>query len=209
MTPSSGDYAWVRQWVDDVSQAYCLTLARGLTPGQFLERLGARIEAPSRTGTELSLPSFETWDQYEGQALFIGATTVRGTDADWALGLEVNGFLGVTPAAIVPLSASATVVSHFRNVEAVDSFYWVENGDIRLSFQPGSPAWREGSTPDALADEMRSAGFDLREDAEYDPRNVATEAAFALAERLTGVHLTPELLKESVYLCGIAPVPEE
>jgi hypothetical protein len=209
MTPSAADYAWVRQWIDDLSQAYCLTLARGLTPAQFLERLGAQIEAPSRSGTELSLPSFETWDRYQGQALFIGATTVRGTEAEWALGLEVNGFLGVTPAAIVPLSAGTTVVSHHRDVEAADNFYWVENGDIRLYFQPGAPAWREGSTPDALAGEMRLAGFDLREDAEYDPANdVAPEAAFALSEHLTGVRLTPELLDQSVYLCGVAPVPE-
>jgi hypothetical protein len=97
---------------------------------------------------------------------------------------------------------------HLRN--RADDFYWAENGDIRLNFQPGSPAWREGSTPDALADGMRLAGFDLREDAEYYPaHDVATEAAFALSEHLTGVHLTPELLNNSVYLCGIAPVPRE
>lgn len=209
MTPTAADYAWVGQWIDDLSQAYCLTLTRGLTPAQFLERLGAQIEAPSRTGYELSMPSFEAWDRYQGQALFIGATTVRGTDADWALGLEVNGFLGVTPEAIVPLSAGTTVVSHHRNVEAANNFYWVQDSDIRLYFQPGAPAWREGSTPDALADEMRQAGFDLREGAEYNQEPYArTAAAFALAEHLTGVRLTPELVDESLYLCGIAPVPQ-
>lgn len=209
MPPSAADYAWVGQWVEDMSQAYCLTLARGLTPAQFLERLGAQIEAPSRTGLELSVPSFEAWDRYQGQALLIGVTTVRGTDAEWALGLEENGFLGVTPEAIVPLSAGTTVVSHHRNVGTGDDFYWVEDGDIRLYFQPESPAWREGSTPDAVAEQMRQAGFDLREDAEYNEEPyVRTGAAFALAEQLTGVRLTPELLDESLYLCGIAPVPQ-
>ncbi len=72
-----------------MSQAYCLTLARGLTPALFLERLGAQI---------------------------VGVTTVRGADA--------------------------------------------------------------------------------------------TEATFALAEYLTGVRLTSDLLDESVYLCGVAPVPQ-
>lgn len=210
MTATAADYAWVGQWIDGLSQAYCLTLARGLTPALFLERLGAQIAAPSRTGAELSLPSFETWDRYHGQALFIGATTVRGTGANWVLGLEVNGFLGVTPAAIVPLSAGTTVVSHHLDVEAADDFYWVEDRDIRLYFQPGSPAWREGSTPDAMTDAMRQAGFDLREDAQYDAGDdVSTAAAFALAEHLTGVRLTPELLNESVYLCGVAPVPQD
>jgi len=55
---------------------------------------------------------------------------------------------------------------------------------------------------------MRLAGFDLRQDAEYNEEDVTTEAAFALAEQLTGVRLTPELLDESVYLCGVAPIPQ-
>lgn len=209
MTATAADYAWAGPWIDSLSQAYCLTLVRALTPTQFLARLGAQIAGPSRAGTELSLPSFEVWDQYQGQALFIGATTVRGAGADWALGLEVNGYLCVTPAAIVPLSAGTRLVSHHRDVEAADDFYWVEDRDIRLYFQPGSPAWREGSTPDAVADAMALAGFDLREDTEYDADDdVRTEAAFALAEHLTGVRLTRELLDQSVYLCGVAPVPQ-
>jgi uncharacterized protein DUF6461 len=204
MTVTAADYAWVSQWMDDVSQSYCLTLARGLTPAQFLARLGAEISAPSRTGAELSPPSFEVWDRYQGEALFIGATTVRGADAGWVLGLEINGYLGVTPEAIVPVSAGTRVVSHHQNVEAADNFYWIEDRDIRLYFQPGSPAWREGSTPDALVGAMRQAGFDLRENAEDDVR---TAAAFALAEHLTGVRLTAGLLNRSIYLCGVAPVP--
>jgi Family of unknown function (DUF6461) len=208
MTATAADYAWVSQWIDGLSQAYCLTLARGLTPAQFLVRLGAQIAAPSRTGAELSQPSFEIWDRYHGEALFIGATTVRGAGADWVLGLEVNGYLGVTPAAIVPVSAGTRVVSHHQNVEAADNFYWIEDRDIRLYFQPGSPAWREGSTPDALVGVMRQAGFDLRVGAGGDAGgDVRTAAAFALAEYLTGVRLTPELLDDSSYLCGVAPVP--
>jgi len=210
VTATAADYAWVGQWIDGLSGAYCLTLARGLTPAQFLVRLGARTEAPSFTGAELNLPSFEAWNRYQGNALLIGATTIHGADADWALGLEVNGFLGVTPAAIVPLSAGTTVVSHHLDVEAADDFFWVEDGEIRLYFQPGAPAWREGSTPDAAADAMRQAGFDLRKDSEYDAdSDVTTEAAFALAEQLTGVRLTRELLNESVYVSGVAPVPRD
>jgi Family of unknown function (DUF6461) len=207
MTPTAADYAWVGQWIEELSETYCLTLARGLTPALLLDRLGAQIWAPSRASAEMSLRSFDGWDEYA--ARFIGATTVHGADADWALGLEVNSFRGVTPAAIVSLSAGTRAVSHHRDTEAVRDFYWAEDGDIRLYFQAGSPAWREGSTPDALTDEMRLAGFDLREDAEWDEEtDVSTEAAFALAEHLTGVRLTPELLDESVYLWGVAPEPQ-
>jgi hypothetical protein len=202
MAPTAADYAWVGQWIDEVSETYCLTLARGLTPELLLDRLGTHIWAPSGTSTEMSLRSFDGWD---GSRL-IGATTVHGADADWALGLELISFLGVTPAAIVPLSAGTRVVSHHRDLSSVQDFYWAEDGDIRLFFQSESPAWREGSTPDALTAEMRLAGFDLREGAERDEEtDVKTEATFALAEHLTGVRLTSELLNESVYLWGVTP----
>jgi hypothetical protein len=204
MAATAADYAWVAE--DPIFEAYCLTLARGLTPAEFLARLGARPEAP-RTGiSALYEPSYDVWADNEqaGQYLFIGATPVSGNDSDWVLGVEINGHLGVTPKAIVPLSAGTRVVSHSRNVNAVHRFYWIEDGDIRLHFEPLFPAYREGSTPDALVDVMREAGFDLLQDAQLDNPG---EAAFALAERLTGVGVTTDLLEESSYECGIARVP--
>jgi hypothetical protein len=78
------------------------------------------------------------------------------------LAVEPNGYLGVTEAAVVPLSFGTRLVSHFRNVNAVDHFYWIENGDIRLDFEPLFPADRFGSDPDGLVDVMRQVGFDLR-----------------------------------------------
>jgi hypothetical protein len=58
-----------------------------------------------------------------------------------------------------------------------------------------------------LVDIIREVGFDLREDADNAERCIA--AAFALADRLTGVRVTAELLEESTYVCGIAPLPRE
>jgi Family of unknown function (DUF6461) len=84
-------------------------------------------------------------------------------------------------------------------------FYWIEDGDVRLYFEPLDPAYREGSTPDALAEVMREVGFDLSEDGENVEHPM--EAAFALAEHLTGVRVTPEILEEATWLCGVAPVP--
>jgi Family of unknown function (DUF6461) len=209
MAATAADYAWVAG-DPAIFEAYCLTLARGLTPAQFLARLGAQPEAP-RTGIgALYEPSYDLWADnerlasYRDDRLFIGVTAVPGGGGDWALGVEINGHLGVTPEAIVPLSAGTRVVSHYLN-QARDQFYWVEDGDIRLDFEPGSPAYREGSTPDALVDLMRDAGFELREELQLDH---PTEAAFALAERLTGVRLTMALLEEASYDCGIARVPE-
>lgn len=206
MTATAADYAWFDEdRPTGLDELYCLTLVRGLTPAEFLARIGARAQAP-RTGlAALFEPSMEMWgEEHQGKSLFIGATTVPGDGGDWALGVEINGFLGVTEAVIVPASAGTRLVSHYSN-NGPDHFYWIEDGDIRLNFNPLEPAYREGSTPDALVGIMHEVGFDLREDGDNAEHCIA--AAFALAERLTGVRITPDLLEESTYACGIAPVP--
>ncbi|WP_251017615.1 DUF6461 domain-containing protein [Streptomyces sp. ISL-1] len=35
---------------------------------------------------------------------------------------------------------------------------------------------------------------------------MAAEAAFALTEHLTGVHITPELLQDTAFICGSAEI---
>jgi len=125
-------------------------------------------------------------------------------DGGWTLGIEPSGFLGVTEEAAVPLSIGTTLVSHYRNFNAGGSFLWVEDGDVRVRFDPLDPAWREGSSPDALVTVMRQVGFELGED--KGTENPA-EASFALAEYLTGVRVTAGLLEDSAYQWGIAPIP--
>ncbi len=201
---TAADYAWFEDRPPGLSESYCLTLARGLTPADFLDRLGARADA-TRTGAEaLFEPSMDLWDAHDGRELLIGVTEVSGHRGAWALGLEFNGFLGITPELLVPLSAGTITVSHSRDIEFVGGFYWAEDGVIRLYFEPMNACYREGSTPDAVAGVMRNAGFDLRVEGEAEH---CTEAALALAERITGVRGTPALLEESTYHCGIVPVP--
>ena len=204
MTATASDYAWFE---DDsgLAESYCVTLARGLTPSGFLLRIGAQA-APSLTGLDLLCErSMDLWRAYEGERLLIGVATAQGDGGGWALAFEFNGYLGVTEELIVPLSAGTRVVSHYSSVAGPDQFYWIEDRDIRLHFDPVEPAYRDGSTPDAVADVMREVGFDLREDG--DNTEHCTAAALALAEHLTGVRLTPELLEASTYTCGIVPAP--
>jgi hypothetical protein len=204
VTATATDYAWFDDRPDGLSEAYCLTLARGLTAEEFLTRARARPDR-RRTGVAaLFEPSMALWDHYPEAGLLIGVTTAPGNGGNWALGVEVNGVLGVTEEVIVPLAAGTTVVTHFRNANATDHFYWIEDQDIRLHFEPLFPWHRQGSTPDVLAGIMQQVGFDLRDDGET-PH--PARAAFALAEYLTGVRLTAELLEESSYICGIAPIP--
>ncbi|MET8245219.1 DUF6461 domain-containing protein [Streptomyces sp. NPDC005202] len=52
---------------------------------------------------------------------------------------------------------------------------------------------------------MREAGFDLSEGADREFQQ-HTCAAFALAERVTGVRLTPRLLDSLEFVCGLVPM---
>jgi hypothetical protein len=201
---TAADYTWFENRPIGLADSYCLTLARGLTADEFLARIGAQPEL-TRTGVEgLFEPSMDLWREYDGDQLLIGVTTVSGDDGDWALGMEFNSYLGVTEELITPLSAGTGLVSHSRNIEALSHFYWIEDGDIRLSFEPLFASDREGSTPDALTDVMRRVGFDVSEQGRNEHY---TEAAFALGEHLTGVRVTPELLEGATYACGIVTAP--
>ncbi|MDQ0603196.1 hypothetical protein QF037_007541 [Streptomyces canus] len=191
------DYTWLKEQYELLMQAYCVTLVRGLTADELLEELKAE---PAGRLTGVDLLYEPCYDLSDHDRLFVGAATLDG----WALMVEFNGYLGVTPEAMLPVSRGRRAVSHFRNVNAVDHFYWFEDGDIRLHFEPLFPYARDGSRPDGLLAEMRESGFDLRDadDRDFGPH---TEASFALAHRLTGVRLTPELFASAEFRCGIAP----
>ncbi|MER5212777.1 DUF6461 domain-containing protein [Streptomyces sp. NPDC002838] len=198
-TTTAADYAWLEERYAHLMVAFCVTLVRGLTAEELLQRLGAEPEVRV-TGVEpLSEPSYDVREPYR---LFVGATSV----GDWSLMVEFNGHLGVTNQAMLPVSRGRTVVSHYRNVNAVDHFCWYEDGELRLHFQPLFAHDRHGSHPDELLTQMREAGFDLSEDEDRDYHN-HTEAAFALAHRITGIRLTPELLSSAEFIGGTARVP--
>lgn len=196
---TAADYGWLEERYADLMEAYCVTLVRGLTADELLQRLGAEPAGRYTGVAELADPAYEVGSPYR---LFVGAATV----GDWALMVEHNGYLGTVDEAMLPLSRGRTVVSHFRNVNAVDHFTWYVDGTVRLHFEPLFAHHRDGSHPDALLTEMREAGFDLR-DADDCDTDGHTEAAFALAHRLTGIRLTPELFDTAEFTCGIAPVP--
>jgi len=189
------DYAWFRRRIGSLEVAYCLTLVRGLTPVEALERIDAE-PAGRVTGVDAFVTSCPSKHAYG--SWYVGATALD----DWTLLVEWCGLLGVTTKVIEPLSAGTQVVSHYRNVDAEDRFCWMVDGDLRLQFEPLFAYSRTGSDPDGLVDVMQQVGFDLRdiEDRDFE---LHTEAAFALAEHLTGVRLTAELLESADYLCGL------
>ncbi|WP_455353202.1 DUF6461 domain-containing protein [Streptomyces sp. SYSU K217416] len=200
-TTTAADYAWLNEQYEDLMEAYCITLVQGLAPEELLRALGAEPGVRITGVTGLREPSYDVCGH---EQLFVGAASVGG----WSLMVEYNGYLGVRDEAMLPVSRGRTVVSHFRNVNAVDHFCWYQDGTTRLHFEPLFAYYRDGSHPDELLTEMRESGFDLNDadDRDYDGH---TEAAFALAHRITGIRLTPELFASAEFVCGLSPVHHE
>ncbi|WP_235030200.1 DUF6461 domain-containing protein [Nonomuraea solani] len=188
------DYAWFScERYPDLADAYCFTYVRGLTPEQLVTRLGGRTEDFSlMTLGELVDAAYSRPDS---DGMLFGATAV----GDWVFMVEPNGLLGITEETIMPLSAGTRLVSHFLNIEGDDYFYWAEDGEIRFAFL--SQEGYSPQTPGELVETMRRITSDH---GHTYPHN---GPAFLLAEQLTGIRLTPQLLEESIYLSGAVPEP--
>ncbi|MFC7307786.1 DUF6461 domain-containing protein [Streptomyces monticola] len=200
---TAADYRWLKERFSGLAEAYCLSLVRDRTPDELLSHIGATPYIHVKGVEELLEPAYDAWDEHDGEQLFVAVARL----GDWTLMVEPNGYLGAFGEVLGPLSRGTTAVSHFRNVNALDHFHWYEDGELRLHFEPLFAFERDGSTPDALTDVMRDVGFDLSDGDERD-YSLHTEAVFALAERLTGVRLTAELLATVEFTGALAPDPD-
>ncbi|GAA2209699.1 hypothetical protein GCM10009850_051580 [Nonomuraea monospora] len=169
----------------------CITYVRGLTPEEVAIRLGVRLE------------DFEpaTFTQLFGSSsgALVGITVV----GDWVLIVEMAGtVLGLTTDIVTRLSAGTRLVSHYcLDIKALDYFYWLEDGQLRFCFV-AQEGYME-PVPEELVETMNEI------DARYPPHvDIHRGPMFLLAERLTGIKLTPQLLEEATYLCGVVPEPE-
>ncbi|WP_396446385.1 DUF6461 domain-containing protein [Actinomadura sp.] len=197
MGPTAADYLWFEDRFPDLAEAYCFTFVRDLLPSEILQRLSGR-EEPALTGASALVDAaYELFDQPDGTRQLIAMTRL----GPWTLMIEPNGYLGVSEEIALPASAGTSWISHFTNINALDAFLWAEDTVTRLSFEPMFPDTRGGSTPDEHLDLMKRIGFHFEDDPEPD---LSPWAAFALAEHLTGVTLTPELLQETTFTCGSA-----
>ncbi|CAL9530401.1 DUF6461 domain-containing protein [Streptomyces sp. enrichment culture] len=205
-TTTAADYTWFEERFPDLAEAYCFTLVRGLRPAEVLDRLGGRAE-PALTGTDAVVEAaFDLVRASGGRRQLLAMTSVGA----WTLLIEPNGCTGVTEDRALPASAGTRWVSHFVNINGLDAFLWAEDTVRRLWFEPGFPDERWGTTPDELLDAMHGVGFRFGDDEEADAAEEADDpgpdlsapAAFALAEHLTGVAVTPELLERTTFACG-------
>ncbi|MGX1270832.1 DUF6461 domain-containing protein [Streptomyces phaeoluteigriseus] len=201
MTATTADYTWFEEGFPELAQAYCFTLVRGLAPAEILRRLQGR-EEPALTGVEEIVEAAFARLELDRARQLIAMTPV----GDWTLMIEPNGYLGVDEGTALPASVGTSWVSHFVNINGVDSFLWAENGTKRLAFEPGLPDHRWGTTPDEHLEAMHRIGFQFWAETSDTAENLSEPAAFALAEHLTGVRITPELLHATTFTCGSATI---
>ncbi|MGW4891895.1 DUF6461 domain-containing protein [Kitasatospora sp. NPDC004240] len=205
------DFTWFTAGYDFLSEAHCVTMVEGITPEDLLRRFAA---VPGRrvTGLAAVVAAHDLFEDGEDadvpvevgdDPLLVAVTELDG----WAVAVEVNGYLGTIWELLPRLAEGTRMVSHYRNCNAVDSFHWWEHGRNRLHFEPLFPAQRDGEDAEApgIPELLEHCGFDLRE--EGTTKNLHTEAAFALAERLTDVRLTEERLGAADFRLGYAPRP--
>ncbi|CAM5258497.1 hypothetical protein SXANM310S_02553 [Streptomyces xanthochromogenes] len=197
-----------RSWLRDfhrglLLEGYSLTLVRGLTPREYLDRIGAQPQDDCEGFDDFIARDREFQDDQDdwGVRMFVGVTLVHDEGADWVLALEINGGIEIHTDAMKHATRGTRGVSHFRSPNASSLFSWWEEGELRTRFE--GPLHREGSTPDHLLDLMRETGFDLETGA------CSLENYVALAEELTGVRLTATMLEDGTYATGILEIPTE
>ncbi|MGR6914162.1 DUF6461 domain-containing protein [[Actinomadura] parvosata] len=166
----------------------CITYVRGLTP----EEVAIRLE-------DFEPATFTQLCGSNSSGALLGITVV----GDWVMIVEMAGtVLGITADVITRLSAGTRLVSHCcLEIQALDYFYWFEDGQLRICLIA-----QEGymdPVPEELVEPLSE--FHSR----YHPSiDIHSGPMFLLAEHLTGIKLTPRLLGEATYLCGVVPEPE-
>ncbi|MFC4062462.1 DUF6461 domain-containing protein [Planomonospora corallina] len=105
MIATPDDYSWFsRERFPELTDAYCLTYVRDLTPEEPVTRLGVQVEDCSRMPLD-ELLRYSCTGSHRSRAS--GAVAVGG----WVLIVEANGLLGVTEEIVLPLSAGTRLVS--------------------------------------------------------------------------------------------------
>ncbi|MEV8456470.1 DUF6461 domain-containing protein [Streptomyces sp. NPDC052095] len=201
MATTAADYMWFEEDFPDLAESYCVTLVHDVTPHELTRRLGGQAE-PEVTGiTTLVDTSYDLWDPSTTRTYF-GMTPL----GPWTLMVEPNGWHGVNEKKALPASAGTRWISHYDNTNANNdgSFLWAEDTELQLHFELRDAGSRFGTRADDLLDVIRRLGFAFPEEPTETDDDLAVPAAFALAEHITGIRVTPALLRDTTFVCGTA-----
>lgn len=187
---------WFESEFADLADAYCIALIEGRTPNDILRSLGGQPETTIQGIDNTLDAAYDATGQYTG---YLALTTL----GSWTLSIEPNGFICSLDDTANALSEGTRFVSHQMNINRVSRFLWMESGDTKASFELLYPDVRTGSDADRIATLVSDAGFAPADESD----SAMVPAAFALAELLTGVVVTPEIFRSATFTCGTVPGP--
>ncbi|GAA0968244.1 hypothetical protein GCM10009550_73270 [Actinocorallia libanotica] len=113
----------------------------------------------------------------------------------------INGTAGVDDRLMSTASVGTQIVAHYTDINALTYFHWWKDGEQRTMFE--YPATRSGTTPDALVEAMHRVGIDTVNG------TFSVTANLALAEEVTGIRITEDLLDNAVYTSSLIELPSE
>ncbi|MDX3103854.1 DUF6461 domain-containing protein [Nonomuraea angiospora] len=178
------DVAWLAE-DDELGDLWCLTFVRGVSEVEAILRLGADQESIRPL----------TYDELIDDGLF-PETVLAGRAGDWTVLIEESGWTCAEADKAQALSAGTVAVAVLRHDYASDDFVYAVDGELVTYFNPKIPERRHGSDPDRLNDLMREAGLDPDDGPGTGAAAPSpTSGALLLAARLTGVVLTPDIVK--------------
>lgn len=185
---TADDYAWFDGHDEALAMAFCVTFVRGLTPQQAFDRLGVT-----------ACPDADIEDFYDDGA--IAASAVEGG----TVLVEPNGFAGIRDTVAEPLSAGTVIAAVFCNVNLDQQFVHAADGQVITAFEPDYPGSRSGTDEDRLLAHMVDLDMPT-EDTDDDDEEWGDPipTAFALAERVTGIRLTPAALDNPTLIGSTA-----
>ncbi len=223
MTTTYRDYLWFN---DDEFEGWRATghvvsLIRDATADGVLDALGAYSRRTRGVGFEgfgKRALEFERLGLAPMMSQAVQTVGVADIGGGWVLLIQHNSeYLGVSDELFKPVIDNHEVISHFSNVNANSQFVWWRNGQRQISFEPmfaTSVLDRARSTPTAgsstLFDLMSDVGgFELEETDEPRAEFFHLEASFALAERLTGIAVTKDLIETAEFIVALVPTTTE
>ena len=203
------DYLWTEDWAFFTSDGYCLALVGNSTPDDVLSKLSALNDRLTVTGAHNAFTAgYDLGERHgvDGDRRQLAAVADAGNG--WTIMTQAPGYLGISE-----ISMGRIVIDHEVVAHGANRFVWWSGGAQRISFEPLLPqSDLLGVLADRQPEESRTyivglidevGGIDLTETPGREFHHVA--GSFALAERLTGIRITPELLTLSTFTVAIAP----
>ncbi|GII84295.1 hypothetical protein Ssi03_22850 [Sphaerisporangium siamense] len=187
---TAADYAWFEEKYGDSLwvSGFCLTFVRGLSP----EEAFARIGVTSATATahpvspDLAAPGHPAAPDVAADGRPIAAYAAAGG----TVLLEDGGRAGTLAEVTRRLSAGTVTAAVHLDADDGRQFVFAADGQVVAGYEPGLPTAPWGASPGLLPSPDGVAPAPSGDLADLPSADLAVLAAFALAERVTGVRLT-------------------